>query len=378
MRIAVILPGGLHPSGREEMVPVWANLLAELARGHDVHAFTIRHLPRPATYALRGVTVHDLGRPSAPAGLTLWVQWRALSRALASRGPFDVVHGIWADPCGLLAACAGRRFGIPALVTCDSGEFVSLPDIAYGSARSWRGRARVALACRVATGVHVTSAFMAQSAGLAGVAAEVIPIGVRLPRSAPTDRPEGPPWRLLQVASLSRVKNQAILLPLVARLSRRLDVQVDLVGSDTLDGALQAQARAEGVADRVRFHGYVPNEALGPFHARAHLYVQTSRHEAAGAAVLEAAAAGLPVLGTRVGYLADWAPDRAVAVEGTGLDAWEAAVAGLLGDSARRARLAAAARAWAERHDVAWSAAAVAGLYQGLRVTGRSSQHTQR
>ena len=72
-------------------------------------------------------------------------QYTALVPALKHDGPFDVVHGYWALPAGLVAAAAGTRLGIPSVVTCDSGEFTAIPEIGtvfksdgVGGARSQR------------------------------------------------------------------------------------------------------------------------------------------------------------------------------------------------------------------------------------------------
>jgi hypothetical protein len=81
--------------------------------------------------------------------------------SLHAIGPFDLIHGFLGDPAGLLAARAGRQIEDPKRGTCDSGEFVSLPAINYGSQRSARGRAAVQEACALATRVHVCTAFMA-------------------------------------------------------------------------------------------------------------------------------------------------------------------------------------------------------------------------
>jgi len=150
MKIAMVVLGGLHPSGETQVVPSWLAVFEELARTHEIHAFALRHLDRAQTYSLRGVTVHDLGRPSAPLGLARIATERALVQALEASGPFDLVHGFWADPAGRLAARAGRRLRIPSVVTCDGGEFVSLPDIGYGSQRTARGRRAVQEACSLA------------------------------------------------------------------------------------------------------------------------------------------------------------------------------------------------------------------------------------
>jgi glycosyltransferase involved in cell wall biosynthesis len=170
------------------------------------------------------------------------------------------------------------------------------------------------------------------------------------------------------VGSLNRVKDHATLFAAVARVIARIpDVHLDIVGEDTLDGTVQRLAGRLGLARHVTFHGFQPNDALDQFHARAHLHVVSSRHEAAGVVTLEAAAAGVATVGTKVGYLADWAPEgRAVAVEPADADALGAAVAGLLEAPARRARIAEAARAWALDHDADWTASRFDDLYRDL------------
>jgi glycosyltransferase involved in cell wall biosynthesis len=377
MRIAFVVKGGLHPSGRDEIMPAWVALLDCLSRRHEVQAFVTRHLPKPATYRLRGITVHDLGQPAQGTRFGRWSEWRALSVALAASGPFDVLHGFWADP-GWLAVLAGRRFSVPSVVTFNSGEFTAIYDITYGWQRTVRGRALVRSTGRLATRVHVATEHMERLAAAHGVPAIKIPIGVDLAHLRPPETPSaGPPWRLLQIASLNAVKDQATVLDAVARVARTRDVCLDLVGEDTLHGALQRRASELGLGERVTFHGFRPFDELLPFYQRAHLYVQSSRHEAAGAAVLEAAACGLPIVGTRVGYVADWSGHASVAVPTEDAGALAKAIVETLDDQERRARLGAHARAFAETHDVEWTARELERLYLAL-ASGSDSEHTQR
>jgi glycosyltransferase involved in cell wall biosynthesis len=371
MRIAIVLTGGLHPSGREQVIPVWLWLIERLAWRHEVHAFAVRHLTEATSYPLAGAMVHDLGRPHGRLA-----QWKALREALEREGPFDIVHGYWVDPAGALAAVAGRRLGMPSIVTCDSGEFTAIPGIDYGLQRSARGQALLRLACRLATQVHVTTAFMEALARQHGVEPVRIPFGVHLAQvwgsTTPPSiaREDGPPWRLLQMASLNRVKDQSTLIRALAIARQTLDVHLDLVGEDTFgDGRLQREAAALGVSDSVTFHGFKPVAELPPLRARVHVYVQSSRHEAAGIAVLEAAAAGLPIVGTRVGYVSDWSPQAAVGVSPADPEALATALVATLRNRAEREHLAAAARARAMAHDVDWTAQALSDLYASIRQT---------
>ena len=214
MKVAVIVTGGLHPSGREQVVPSWLTLFSELATTHEIHAFVLRHLPEARSYTLLGFHVHDLGRPSAPLGLSRWAQERALAAAMTAHGRFDVIHGIWADPAGQLAVRMGKRFSRPAVATFDSGEFESMPAIEYGSQRTSRGRAAIAEAL-TASRVHVCSEFMAAKTRQHGVTPIVIPFTTVRSTGSTGSRildPGSRPLQLLQVASLSRVKNQRLLI----------------------------------------------------------------------------------------------------------------------------------------------------------------------
>jgi glycosyltransferase involved in cell wall biosynthesis len=278
-----------------------------------------------------------------------------------------VVHAFWADPAGLSAVIVGRRLGVPVIVTCDSGEFTALPEVGYGLQCGWRSRAAVGLACRLASEVHVTTRFMETLARQYGCSPKRIPIGVDTTAIAPpSNRPEGPPWQLLQVASLNRVKDHSTLLEAVAIVRRQLDVQLDLAGEDTLGGTLQDKARMLGLSEVVRFHGFVPHDQIAPLRERAHLYVQSSRHEAAGKAVLEAAAAGLPVVGTRVGYISDWAGRAAEAVAPGNPDALAEAIEWLLRSAATRTALAREAYQFATEHDVRWTAEQFGRMYEAI------------
>ena len=371
MTIGIVVPGGLHPSGTKQVVPAWLALFERLAKSHELHAFALKHLDEPRSYALRGVTVHDLGRPSLPLGLTRWAQERALKSALDAHGPFDLLHGFYADPAGQLAARAAQRLGIPSVVTCDSGEFVSIPSINYGSQRTARGRQAVAEACSLATKVHVCTSYMGALAAEKNIHATVIPL-TSVTSSAATikwqaSRRTAGTFRIVQVASLSLVKNQRLLIDALKIVRERLETHLDLVGEDTLDGELQKHAAKIGVAEHVTFHGFLPQNKVLDVLSHADLYVQSSLHEAAGVSVLEASAAGVPTLGTRAGYVADWSPTKAMSLGDAIPESLADAILTLHADADRRRSMAALARTFAMAQDATWSAAQFDKLYRQLK-----------
>lgn len=92
----------------------------------------------------------------------------------------------------------------------------------------------------------------------------------------------------------------------------------------------------------------------------------SSLHETGPIAMLEAAACGIPTVGTPVGYVSDWAGTRAVAVPHNDPDAMAAALLQLLADAPRRRALGTSARDWVRRHDSRWTAENFLHLYRSL------------
>jgi len=377
VRIGLIVTGGVDASARDRVVPAVLWLVERLARRHDLHVFVLHYHRTARSYPLLGATVHDPGRVDGPPGLRRMRVAARLRRAVAAHGPFDVLHAYWGMPA-VVATRVGLALRVPVVVTLDSGELVAIDDIKYGLQRRWIDRRMIASMLRHAARVTVCTEYLASMPALQNRRPEVIPIGVDPTRFPATPRAEGPPWRLLRVASLNPVKDYPLLLRATASIVRQLpETHLDIVGEDTLDGAIQAQCRALGLDRHVTFHGVQPTDALGRFYGRAHVHVVSSRHEAASVAMLEAACAGVPTVGTRVGYAADWAPEgRAVAVPVGDAEALAAATIALLGDRSRREQIASAARAWTLSHDADWTAAEFERIYaelRGSRAVSRSS-----
>jgi glycosyltransferase involved in cell wall biosynthesis len=284
-----------------------------------------------------GASVHALGGANARGLRRAQLLLRALRWTVAEhrRRPADLLHGLWADEAGAVAVAAGRLLGVPAIVSLMGGELVALSDIGYGGRLSRLGRRLVPRALRHATRVTVGSA------SLHRLAAPHVPAGrlARLPLGVDTAlfRPGPPPARsvpltegavrLLSVASLTPVKDQAMLLRALARVAGRVpDVHLHLVGAGPLRSGLIREAEALGVAPRVTFHGAVPYDRLPDYYRAADLLVLSSRYESQAMVAVEAAACGCPVVGTSVGVLPEL-PGAGVVPVGDGAALAEAIIA---------------------------------------------------
>lgn len=395
------------------VIPSIAWLVERLAARHQVTVLALYQEPVRSEYAWRGAMVHTLAArhtgeyaPRAsrfsPPGLDL-VRSLLMARGIVKRaGGADVIHGLWGTASGLLTVLLGRLVRAPSLVSLYGGELVGLRDVdagagdvgggmpfgarafAYGAQLDPRARRQVALTLKLAGRLTAPTEFMRALAAEHGAEVEVVPLGVNVgamgivsgdhagelapPERRPSQTPaEGPPWRLLYVGNLNRVKDPFTLLEAVARLrAEGVDVRLDLAGADYLDGAAQRFAANQGLQAYARFLGFVDHRDLAAHYLRSHLLVIPSRHEAGPVVALEAAALGVPIVGSEVGHLADWAPGAATAVPPGDAAALAAAIAALIGDRERRTATAQAARRWAMAHDAAWSSAEFERIYREL------------
>jgi glycosyltransferase involved in cell wall biosynthesis len=104
-----------------------------------------------------------------------------------------------------------------------------------------------------------------------------------------------PDPRLLAVARLAPEKGIDLLLEAFARIHRTFpNVELEILGAGPCRATLEEQRNALRLEMYVRFHGNVPSPA--DFFSGASIFVLSSRHEGLPNALLEAAAAGLPIV----------------------------------------------------------------------------------
>jgi glycosyltransferase involved in cell wall biosynthesis len=363
VKVAMVVPGGVDRTGTERVIPCLLAAVERIARVHELHVFALTQERRPGRWTLRGAQVHNAGW--RPVRVTAMAQLRAEHR----RGPFDVLHGVWAG-CGTVAGLAGRLFGRPVLLHLPGGCVAAVPEVGWGLCLSRAGRATLRLAAATADRVTVPSERMREMAAERGIQAERLTYGVALdawPPLPPRRRAPAAAARLLFAASLNVVKDPVTVVRAAARLREMgVDFRLDVLGADLRGGEIQRLASALGLDRIVHFHGVVPHAELRPWMERADLLLLASRHEGDPMVALEAAVAGVPAVGTPVGHLPQWAPDAAAVVPFADPDALAHAAAALLADEERRLRMAAAAQRHALEHDADHAAARILRIYDEL------------
>ena len=253
------------------------------------------------------------------AGRPVWgdpedrlVGWQAMHRAVReAAAECDLIHvqtPFVAHYAGLKAA---RTLGLPVIATYHTlfEEYLQhyarfLPaGLLRGQARAFSRRQ-----CNALDAVVVPSTAMRQRLQSYGVTVpmQVLPTGIPLAQFAAGD---GPAFRrrhgiaegrrmALFVGRVAHEKNIGFLLEaLVHARCQQPDLLLVIAGEGPAMGELKQQAQALGVHDAVKFIGYLDRaRALPDCYAAADVFVFASRTETQGLVLLEAMAAGLPVI----------------------------------------------------------------------------------
>ena len=182
----------------------------------------------------------------------------------------------------------------------------------------------------------------------------------------PGPMPEGA-LRLVNIGRLSEQKGQLILMPVMGRVAGA-DVHLTLIGDGELRGALEAEISARGLGDEVTLAGWQTEEEVRAALAGCHALVLPSFAEGLPMVIMEAMAAGRPVIATYVagipelvqegvtGWLVPAGDDAALAGAVEALAAMPAEARAELG-RAGRARVL-------ERHDMYREAEKLAGFFR--------------
>jgi len=133
-------------------------------------------------------------------------------------------------------------------------------------------------------------------------------------------RKEHDGFTLIHVGRQDENKNQAALIRCFARLHEQYpDTKLLLLGDGPTHKALQEQVTQLGLEGVITLTGNVSNTQ--DYYAVSDLYVQSSHREAMPLSVLEAMAAGLPIVSTDVGGLRDVVQDNGILVPDNDEDA---------------------------------------------------------
>jgi glycosyltransferase involved in cell wall biosynthesis len=291
-------------------------VLDELDRREDVEIIGVagRHRRDPDPFFTPSIPVRSLplARP------LLYEAWNRFGRPRveSATGPIDVCHSTTAIPAGTAA---------PHVVTVHDVAFVHTPDrfTSHGVRVMTAGLER----CRNADLITCPTRATADDLGELGFAADrirVVPWGVETvsvdaaSADAARARHRLPERFVLFVGTIEPRKNLPRLAAAVARLDDPLPLVV--VGADGW-GEVSIDAGAD-----VRFLGFLPHTELQSLYRTASVFAYPSLQEGFGMPILEAMAAGTPVVTSRGGATEEAAAGAATLVDPEDVDAIAAGI----------------------------------------------------
>ena len=274
---------------------------AVLAQGHDPLVLTGGGGPYVESLRARGVetfTLANLGAPISPLrDLRGLHEIRALLKTL--RPDLISAHS---SKAGVLGRLAGRSLGIPVIFTAHGWAFT--PGVPSREAMIYRWIER--LAAPLASRIITVSEFDRQLALARGIApaGKVVTIHNGMPDIADELRadPSVSPVRLAMVARFERQKDHVTLLRALAGLVD-LPWRLDLIGDGPLLFEAKTLCERLGLVDRIHFQGQ--RSDVEAWLSRAQVALLITNWEGFPRSILEAMRAGLPVVASAVGGIAE-------------------------------------------------------------------------
>ena len=162
-----------------------------------------------------------------------------------------------------------------------------------------------------------------------------------------SERPAGASWLAVGRVAPNKALEHTIAALAAARQGGASDASLRIVGKPATEAyqrALRRYVADLGLDDAVSFTGYATDAEVAAAYTEADVLVVTSEHEGFGVPVVEAMAAGLPVVAYDQGAVPEVLGDAGVLVASRDPYALADAIGRVLADPARRAALAEAGR----------------------------------
>lgn len=325
------------------------------ARGHRVRLVCAGWKGAPAEAMVEGIAVRRHGTRNTFAALGR----SAVRKGLAAERPDIVVEDVNKVPLFLAGM---TRLPFCTIIPHLFGDTV-FHEAAWPMASAvWLAERPLARAYR-RTGFHAISESTRDDLVARGVPAgqiRVIHPGVDSAHFSPDPNvPRAAPPSFLYIGRLKRYKGVDLALRALAQARlRRPDIRLDIAGRGDFQPELERLATGLGLADAVRFHGFVTEDEKLRLLRSATANVFPSPKEGWGITIVEAAAAGTPSLASDSPGLRDSVRDgvTGLLVPHGDTAALAERMVQLAGDPVLVERLGADARRFAE--SLTWDAAA--------------------
>jgi len=266
------------------------------------------------------ITIHKL--PIRKKSIHYWTLPEIISYSLKARSyiknlkpdSYDLIHAFFGIPCGVLAhryrkktpyVVSLRGSDVPGFNERFSLQYILLNPIIR---KVWKDAAFVVSnSVGLSDLAHKTEPGLQIEMILNGIDLAAFPVRV--------ERNDGN-FVILTVARLIKRKGIGDLIeamPIVIEKCR--NVKLIIIGEGNLERELCDQVSELGLMDFIEFKGYVPHENLPKYYALSNLFVLPSYNEGMSNTILEAMAAGLPIITTNTGGTSELIEGNGIVVQ---------------------------------------------------------------
>jgi glycosyltransferase involved in cell wall biosynthesis len=307
--VAVIIPGGISTLKVDQYIPVLQSLIRSLSEIYMLTVYSVSPVDGKLISGIQIKSPPHWMKPSSKLRL-LFIYLRLIVDHFTK--PFQLLHSFWGFPQGLASSYLSTILSIPSLVSLQGGEVVLIPSINYGYLKNRSNKNRLLRLSKRADLITVLSQFqydllLANSSPSNAV--PIIPFGVNTQDFPYRQKSLIGPIKLVHIAGINKVKQQTLLIDVVAKIIKSHPCILTIVGPDFLDGSLHRYVDKMQLNSVINFVGKQPNLKLKDYLKPAHFLVHTSHYESQGVVISEAAASGVVVAGTPVGSIHDH-PDK--------------------------------------------------------------------
>lgn len=353
VKVAIVLPY-FGPGGAEKMVSQLAAGIDDSQFETEVFCIYGKPLGNHLEQALhdRGVPIHYIGKKKGFSFSAIAKLFRALDRFSP-----DVVHThLYACVYTALWPMLRKK---PFLHT-----FHTLPEV-----ENKRLVRRLLTTHLIRKGamipVAISESIRKMVADFYGISADRVPMvynPVDMKKFSGKTADDDGVFRFITVGRLSEVKNQQMMLRAFgAFLAKGYDAKLQMLGRGEEEANLKSLAQDLGIQERVEFVGYVSN--VEDYLMNAQVFLLSSRYEAQPLSILEAMAAGLPVISTDVGGVSDIVTDNGILVPADNGNAMMQAMESLYTQPGLREKMAACAEHHVQKFDLHHSVEGYQQLY---------------
>ncbi|MFC1570894.1 glycosyltransferase, partial [Candidatus Omnitrophota bacterium] len=291
-------------AGRNNNVDVLTSGFPGLEKEETVNGVRVFRIPVPARNSLYYATMPSLVSfpfMAIPKGL-----------GLIKKNKYDVINTHFAVPSGPAGSVLSSLSGIPNVLSLHGSDIynpVSKKSPHRLAPLRWAVRSSLTKAARVvANSNYIRDCAIDIYSPKREI--DVIPLGMTAPVFSSVPRSDLSmqeyAFYVVSVGRMAKVKGFDILLKTIKLMKTRgSEIHLLLIGDGPERKNLEDLSELLGITDQVHFKGWVQGEEKFQYLAASDAYVMSSIHEGFGVVLLEAMAAGLPLIATNTGGQTD-------------------------------------------------------------------------